>query len=99
MACKIHQLNSSWCEAKKQSYVKHAIREYNIHKGLRHAHITALADIFEIDNNTFATILELCDGEDLDSHLRDHGVGGCWQHCCDCVYLVGSIIIMISQKV
>jgi serine/threonine protein kinase len=53
-----------------------ATGEYNIHKALRHPHITALADIFEIDNNTFATILELCDGDDLDSHLREHGVGG-----------------------
>ena len=32
MAVKIHQLNSAWAEAKKASYVKHAIREYNIHR-------------------------------------------------------------------
>lgn len=31
-----------------QSYVRHAIREYNIHRGLRHANIVALLDIFEV---------------------------------------------------
>ena len=51
------------------------VREYNIHKQLRHPRIVALLDIFEIDNNTFATVLELCGGGDLDWHLKEHGVG------------------------
>lgn len=33
-----------------------------------------LLDIFEVDANTFATVLELCPGGDLDSHLKEHGV-------------------------
>ena len=74
VAVKIHQLNSAWHESKKASYVRHAVREYNIHKSLRHARIVALLDIFEIDVNTFATVLELCRGKDLDSHLKDHQV-------------------------
>ena len=53
VAVKIHQLNSSWHESKKASYVRHAVREYNIHKSLRHVRIVALLDIFEIDVNTF----------------------------------------------
>ena len=32
VACKIHQLNSHWTEEKKQSYTRHATREYAIHK-------------------------------------------------------------------
>jgi serine/threonine protein kinase len=52
--------------------VKHAVREYNIHKALAHTRIVALLDIFEIDTNTFATVLELCKGGDLDSHLKEH---------------------------
>ena len=72
VAVKIHQLNSTWHESKKASYVRHAVREYNIHKSLRHPRIVALLDIFEIDVNTFATVLELCRGKDLDSHLKDH---------------------------
>lgn len=76
VAVKIHQLNSTWNEQKKQSYVKHAIREYDIHKSLRHPHIVSLIDILEIDVNTFATVLEYCDGSDLDAVLREHQVGG-----------------------
>jgi tousled-like kinase len=72
VAIKIHQLNSQWNEAKKQSYVRHAVREYNIHKSLKHRRVVALTDIFEIDNNTFATVLELCRGGDLEGHLREH---------------------------
>ncbi len=72
VAVKIHQLNSSWNEAKKASYVRHALREYSIHRGLAHARIVALLDIFEIDANTFATVLELCTGGDLDTHLKEH---------------------------
>jgi tousled-like kinase len=74
VAVKIHQLNSAWGEAKKAGYVRHAIREYNIHKGLRHARIVPLLDIFEVDANTFATVLSLCTGGDLDTHLQEHQV-------------------------
>lgn len=55
-------------------------------KGLSHARIVALLDIFEIDTNTFATVLELCKGGDLDKHLKEHQVclhqspANC--HCC-----------------
>lgn len=72
VACKIHQLNSQWSEAKKASYVKHSVREYHIHKALDHPRIVSLLDIFEIDNNTFATILQLADGGDLDSYIKQH---------------------------
>ena len=78
MACKIHQLNPHWSEPKKQSYVKHAVREYEIHKTLTHPHIVGLVDILEIDNSSFATILDLCEGPDLDSMLREHGVSPCF---------------------
>lgn len=62
VACKLHGLNAQWSEEKKQSYIRHAIREYNIHKTLVHHHIVRLWDIFEIDQNTFCTILEYCSG-------------------------------------
>lgn len=62
VACKLHGLNAQWSEEKKQSYIRHAIREYNIHKSLVHHHIVRLWDIFEIDQNTFCTILEYCSG-------------------------------------
>ncbi|XP_048324196.1 serine/threonine-protein kinase TOUSLED isoform X1 [Ziziphus jujuba] len=70
VACKLHGLNAQWSEEKKQSYVRHAIREYNIHKTLVHHHIVRLWDIFEIDQNTFCTVLEYCSGKDLDAVLK-----------------------------
>ncbi|KAL8196088.1 hypothetical protein R6Q57_025088 [Mikania cordata] len=70
VACKLHGLNANWSEDKKQSYIRHAIREYNIHKTLIHHHIVRLWDIFEIDQNTFSTILEYCSGKDLDAVLK-----------------------------
>ncbi|KAL6497832.1 hypothetical protein OROHE_026859 [Orobanche hederae] len=70
VACKLHGLSAQWSEEKKQSYIRHAIREYNIHKTLVHHHIVRLWDIFEIDHNTFCTILEYCSGKDLDAVLK-----------------------------
>lgn len=70
VACKLHGLNAQWSEDKKQSYIRHAIREYNIHKTLVHHNIVRLWDIFEIDQNTFCTILEYCSGKDLDAVLK-----------------------------
>ena len=72
VAVKVHQLNSGWSDAKKASYVKHATREFNIHKSLQHSKIVALVDIFELDNSSFATVLELCPNGDLDTHLKKH---------------------------
>lgn len=48
------------------------MREYGIHRTLRHASIVALTNLFEIDAAAFATVLELCPGGDLDAHLQRH---------------------------
>ena len=72
VAVKIHQLSSQWSESKKASYVKHSVREYHIHRTLHHPRIVSLLDIFEIDNNTFATVLELCTGGDLETYSKIH---------------------------
>lgn len=72
VACKIHQLNKDWKDDKKANYIKHALREYNIHKALEHARIVKLFDVFEIDANSFCTVLEYCDGHDLDFHLKQN---------------------------
>jgi len=64
VAVKIHQLNSQWSEGKKQNYMKHASREYSIHREMVHPRVVRLYDVFEIDNGSFATVLEFCKGED-----------------------------------
>jgi len=70
VACKIHQLSSHWNEQKKQNYTKHAVREYNIHKDLEHPRVVSLFDVFKIDNSSFCTVLEYCEGGDLDTYLK-----------------------------
>lgn len=39
---------------------------------MAHNNIVRLFDVFEIDNDSFCTVLELCDGYDLDIHLKTH---------------------------
>jgi tousled-like kinase len=72
VAVKIHELNPMWNENKKASYLRHATREYRIHLALVHPRIVQLYDVFEIDSNSFATVLEYCEGHDLDLHLKQH---------------------------
>ncbi|XP_076361504.1 serine/threonine-protein kinase tousled-like 2 isoform X5 [Tachypleus tridentatus] len=72
VACKIHQLNKDWKDDKKANYIKHALREYNIHKALDHPRVVKLYDVFEIDANSFCTVLGYCDGHDLDFCLKQH---------------------------
>mmetsp|Transcript_13032 Transcript_13032/g.19269 ORF Transcript_13032/g.19269 Transcript_13032/m.19269 type:complete len:887 (+) Transcript_13032:635-3295(+) len=70
VAVKIHQLDPQWSESKKDNYTKHVSREYEIHREVRHPRIVSLFDVFEIDTNSFATVLECCKGTDLDSLLK-----------------------------
>lgn len=72
VACKIHQLSQQWQPEKKASYLRHAHREADIHKSLVHPRIVAMYDIFDIDENTFCTVMEYCEGGDLDSYLKQH---------------------------
>lgn len=71
VAVKIHQLDPRWSEAKIENYTKHVAREYEIHRDVRHPRIVSLYDVFEIDENTFATVLECCKGTDLDTLLKE----------------------------
>lgn len=71
VAVKVHQLATSWSDAKKQNYIKHVTREYSIHKVLSHPRVVHLYDVFDIDMNSFATVLEYCRGPDLDFLLKE----------------------------
>jgi tousled-like kinase len=46
VACKIHQLNAHWSHAKKENYIRHATREYEIQKDLHYEHIVELYGLF-----------------------------------------------------
>ena len=51
--------------------MRHAAREYSIQRDLDHARVVKLWDVFEVDADTFATVLEHCSGGDLDLLLRE----------------------------
>ncbi|KAK2884737.1 serine/threonine-protein kinase tousled-like 2 isoform X1 [Channa argus] len=72
VAIKIHQLNKNWREEKKENYRRHACREYRIHKELDHPRIVKLYDYFSLDTDSFCTVLEYCEGNDLDFYLKQN---------------------------
>jgi len=71
VAVKIHQLDPRWSDDKKENYTKHVSREYEIHRNVRHPRIVSLLDVFEIDTSAFATVLECCNGTDLETVLKE----------------------------
>lgn len=50
--------------------MRHALRENQTLKQLSHANIVKFIDSFEIDNSSFGTVLEYCEGPDLNSYLK-----------------------------
>eukprot|EP00002_Diphylleia_rotans_P032179 TRINITY_DN673_c0_g2_i3.p1 TRINITY_DN673_c0_g2~~TRINITY_DN673_c0_g2_i3.p1 ORF type:complete len:511 (-),score=119.05 TRINITY_DN673_c0_g2_i3:782-2314(-) len=74
VSCKVHQLISHWSVEKKENYIKHAVRECNIQKSMQHSRIVQLYDVFEINRDAFCTVLEYCDGGDLDKVLKNQKI-------------------------
>lgn len=72
VACKIHQLNPQWSDSIKDNYIRHTIRENQIHKEIVHSKIVRHYDTIEIDLSSFCTVLELCTGPDLHTYLKMH---------------------------
>lgn len=73
VACKIHQLDQNWSENVKELYIRHTLRENKIHQNINHEKVVKHYDTVEIDNNSFATVLELCSGPDLSYYLKLNG--------------------------
>jgi hypothetical protein len=74
VACKIHQLNPSWSEHQKSNYIRHALRENQVHRMLSHPNIVTHYDSVEIDSNSFCTVLEFCNGPDLSAFLKKYKI-------------------------
>ncbi|KAJ3433471.1 tousled-like kinase isoform g [Anaeramoeba flamelloides] len=70
VACKFHQLNINWKPEQSRNYLKHSLREYEIQKSLNHKKIVRLFDVFEVDEQSFCTIMEYCPRGDLDTLLK-----------------------------
>lgn len=73
VAVKVHQLNRDWTHERKEQYLRHTHREYDIQKRADHPRIVKLHHCFKICNSSFATVLEYTPYGDLDSHLK--GIG------------------------
>lgn len=56
VACKIHHFDDSWSHQIKDSYVKHALRENEIHRDLNNRRVVRQFDTVEIDDNSFCTV-------------------------------------------
>ncbi len=72
VACKIHHFDDNWGLQIKESYIKHALRENEIHKDLNNRRVVKQYDTVEIDHNSFCTVLELCSGPDLYFYLKQN---------------------------
>lgn len=70
VAIKIHYVNPSWTEEMKATYLKHSIRESEVHKSLDHPNIVKLYDTIPLEEDSFCSILEYCDGSDLGIYLK-----------------------------
>ena len=44
VAVKLHQMEPFWPEKKKESYMKHALRELSIQKSVRHPRVVGVTD-------------------------------------------------------
>lgn len=70
VAIKIHHINEKWNSSTKESYIKKTSRENKVFSTLDHPNIVKYYDSFSIDENTFCTILEYCEGNDLSYKLK-----------------------------
>jgi tousled-like kinase len=73
-AVKIHEVCKDETEEQRATYIRHALREYEIQKKIDHPRIVQLFDRFIIDQHAFGTVMTFSEGEDLDTYLKANGV-------------------------
>merc|ERR1719331_1556364 len=73
-AVKIHEVSKEETEEQRATYIRHALREYEIQKKIDHPRIVQLFDRFIIDQHAFGTVMTYSEGEDLDTFLKANGV-------------------------
>ena len=71
VAVKVHQLNSGWPTERKNNYVRHATREYNIHQQLQHKHVVRLLDSFALTQQANEATADTDDRKDAASGGTD----------------------------
>ena len=73
VACKLHSVDSSWAEARKNDFVRHVEREIDITVEIRHRRILETSAAFELHNSAFVSVMPYCDGGSLADLLRRNG--------------------------
>ncbi|KAL7068255.1 protein kinase domain-containing protein [Cryptosporidium serpentis] len=72
-AAKIHELTPDMTEHERIVCVERVSNEIRLHKDLKHPYIVNMLHCFEVDNDRLVTIMELCDGPDIDSFIKMYG--------------------------
>lgn len=57
----------------RKAFIKYAKRENKVFKSLSHQNIVKYLGTIPIDEHTLCTVLEYCDGEDLDVKIKKKG--------------------------
>lgn len=70
VACKLYTLKNNLTKEMSENYLKHTIREIEIHKLINSDNIVKQLNVFNIDKTSFATILEYCNGGDLNYYMN-----------------------------
>lgn len=72
-ACKLHTILPHWDNLTKNNYLKYTLREITVFNKLNHPHIVEYYESFQLENGSLFTILEYCEGKDLDYYLKRNG--------------------------
>ena len=73
VAIKIHQCNPKWNATVRNNYIKHTDRENKAFQDLNHPNIVKYYETVHVDNMSYGTVLEYCEGQDLDYLLKKNG--------------------------
>ena len=63
---KMQYLEKNWSSEAREAFIKYAIRENKVFRNIEHEHIVKYLDTIEINDYSTCTVLEYCEGEDLD---------------------------------
>ena len=63
-------MEKNWPSETREKFIKYAIRENNVFRNLNHPNIVKYKDTIEINDYSILTVLEYCEGGDLDMQLK-----------------------------
>lgn len=70
---KLNILNDQWDNQTKELFIKYAKRENDVFQTLNHPNIVQYQGSLQIADNVLCTVLEYCEGPDLDKQLKSVG--------------------------